>query len=192
MNLGEFAVSKLRLDRSVMSRLLEGQLSVGMEDVVLVKNVLVHVLQYGSMLQNNRWRCTAINSTTEFALIHRTTGAVGFWVWDDDDAKFIRVTDTWDAISLLSYALKFMAIPDVRLERDPNNTSVITGLAGPSADSWNKDFFKPHAYTGILLAREEVINAVKEWEGPGRLLTVEVDKYKGNSRAQSSQGEETT
>jgi hypothetical protein len=177
MSLNEFATSPLRLDRTLMSRLLEGQLSIGMSDDVLVANILVHVLQYGSLLQNQRWRCTAINSDTKFALIHRTTGAVGFWVWDDDEARFTRLNDSWDAISLLSYALRYMSIPDVQLVHDKQDPRKVIGLVGPAAGPWNRDFFKPRAYTGILLARKEVIDEVERWQGPGRLLTVDVNKY---------------
>jgi hypothetical protein len=145
-----------------------------MKTDVLVQNVLVHVLQYHSMMTGGRWRCTAVNSETKFALLHRTTGAVGFWVWDRATARFVRITDIWDSLSLIDYAMKYLSIPEVRASlrtNQQNQTEVV--LEGASQNEWNVEFFQPHAYTGVLLGLDKYKKAVEErWSGPGILLYV--------------------
>lgn len=190
MNLNAFASSPLRLEKSTVSRLLEGQISIAMRRDVLLQNVLVHILQYHSMVTHNRWRCSAINSEVKFAVIHRTTGSTGFWIWDEAEAKFVRISDTWDSMTLIDYTIKYFQIPEVLLSEvaDQDKKLVKVSAKGPAIDTWHRHFFKPHAVTGIVVASKAVIDALDRWEGPGYFLTVNVDKW-AEQRGEGSQSQ---
>jgi hypothetical protein len=157
-------------DLETFSYVLEGLRPFQARRQLVIAMTMLYV--YRRPITSNRWRLTLFNSKDpKCAIIHRTHGRTGVFIWDDKKCRFVHESVAEGLFPLTDVVRNHFELKDGYIK-------------------YSETFFSSEGYTAIMLGHKSIGEAIEEWEKvrPGYVLYKQVPPPATSSQAKQGGG----